>query len=251
MKLVYRAMNILERLRRKPFAVIGHRGAAGLAPENTVRAIEEGIRARADIVEVDIRLTSDGKPVVFHDPDLSRLAGIDKRISETTYRWLRENIRIGGEPIPLLDEILETARGKAGLFIEIKEPEATRVVLETVEKYGMIRDVAIISFLDEALIKAREIMPGAATGLIYYRPPGRIIDAKRIGAKIVLPHHRLATPRANAFAHRLGLLVVAWTINDENEMIKAYRSGVDGIATDRPDIAARLREKLSTGNSTA
>ncbi len=237
-------MKILERLGTKPFAIIGHRGAAGLAPENTLKAIETGIRAGADIVEVDVRSTRDGKIVVFHDPDLSRLAGVEKNIGDVTYEWLRENIRIGGEPIPLLEDVVEQVKDRVGLFVEVKEPQITRRVLGILEAHGILGDVAVISFIDEVLVEAKAINPGVVTGLIYFKPPGRILDAKKLGARIVLPNYRIASRKANAFAHRLGLKVVAWTINDEENMMKAYENGVDGIATDYPDKASELRKKL-------
>lgn len=237
-------MKILERLGTKPYSIIGHRGAAGLAPENTLKAVEMGIWAGADIVEVDARSTRDGKIIVFHDPDLSRLARVEKKIGDVAYEWLRGNISIGGEPIPLLEEVVEHVKGRVGLFIEVKEPRITRRVLEILEAHRILEDAAVISFFDEVLVEAKTINPRMVTGLIYSRPPGRILDAEKLGARIVLPNYRIASRKANAFAHRLGLRVVAWTINDEENMVKAYENGVDGIATDYPDKASRLRKKL-------
>jgi Glycerophosphoryl diester phosphodiesterase len=69
-------------------------------------------------------------------------------------------------------------------------------------------------------------------GLLYAKPPGRVVDAKKLGCQIALPRYTLATERAIALAHRLGLYVVAWTVNDPATAAELWRRGVDGIATD-------------------
>jgi glycerophosphoryl diester phosphodiesterase len=236
---------ILERLSVRPFAVVGHRGAAGRAPENTLRAVEYAIRVGVDVVEVDVRATGDSKLVVLHDPDFKRLAGLDIPVGGVDYGWIRENVRVGGEPVPLLEEVLELVRGAdVGLFIEIKEPPTVGRVVELVRRYGLVGRVAIVSFHDEALVRAGELEPGVALGLIYSQPPGRVLDAARLGARVVLPHHRLATRRAVDLAHRYGLRVVAWTVNDRGRALELVGEGVDGLASDVPDEMVKLRSEL-------
>jgi len=236
---------VLARISRKPFAVVGHRGAAGRFPENTLKSIEYAIAAGADVVEVDVRATRDGRLIVFHDPDLKRLFNRSERVRDLEYAWIRSNLLLGGEPIPLLEEVLETVRDRVGLFIEVKEPDTTSHVVELVKRYGVVKDTAIISFYDEALVRAREVEPQIATGLIYAKPPGRVLDAKRLGASIVLPHYSIATEKANSLAHKLGLRVVAWTVNDTDTAVRLVKSGVDAIATDLPDALIELRRRLA------
>jgi len=235
---------ILARLSRKPFAVVGHRGAAGRFPENTLKAVEYAIASGADVVEVDVRATRDGRLIAFHDPDLRRLFNRSERVRDLDYAWIRSNLLLGGEPIPLLEEVLEAVKDRVGLFVEVKEPGTTSRVVELVKNSGVLRDTAVISFYDEALVKARELDPSIVTGLIYAKPPGRVLDAKKLGARIVLPHYSIATIKANSLAHRLGLLVVAWTVNDPSTALKLVESGVDALASDYPDVLAELREKL-------
>ena len=136
-------------------------------------------------------------------------------------------------------------KGRVGLFIEIKEPETTDRVVELVVKHGMAGDVAIISFYDEALKRVKELRPEITTGLIYFKPPGRIFDAKKLGASIALPRYNIASEKANRLAHRLGLKVVVWTVNDEELAREMVRRGVDGIASDYPDMLIGLRRRLS------
>lgn len=93
---------ILEALARKPFAVIGHRGAAGLAPENALAAFSRAIDLNSDLVEVDVQVTSDGVAIAMHDEDLKGVAGLDINVRSSTYERL-SSIRIRGEAIPRLE----------------------------------------------------------------------------------------------------------------------------------------------------
>ena len=235
-------MNIISRLSRKPFSIIGHRGAKGLEPENTLRSISRALEIGVDIVEIDVRSTKDGVLILLHDEDFSRVAGIPVKARNLAFKEIREEIRVYGESVPTLEEALEFVNGKSGLFIEIKEPETTGNIIKLLRRCGLPESVALVSFHDEALIAARRMEQSIVTGLIYSRPPGRIIDAKKIGAKIVLPRYPLATEKAVSLAHRLGLKVAVWTVNDPSIAEKMVERGVDAIATDYPDRLVELRE---------
>ncbi|MFN7105114.1 MAG: glycerophosphodiester phosphodiesterase, partial [Pyrobaculum sp.] len=139
-------------------------------------------------------------------------------------------IQKGKYRVATLREALEAVGGTAGVFIEIKNPLDVDAVLEVVRETGAERWAAVISFYDTALEKV-EIYKG----LIYAQPPGRVVEAKRLGCHLVLPHYRLATARSIALAHRLGLHVVAWTINQPQKARELWGLGVDGVATD--DVA--------------
>jgi len=238
-------MSILEKLSVKPFSIIGHRGAAGKAPENTLKGIEEAIDAGVDIVEVDVRSTKDDKLIVLHDKDFKRIAGIEVEAKSVDYDWIAKNVSIEGEKIPTLEDVLELLEERSvGLFIEIKEPETTGKAIELVEKHKCIDRVAIISFHDDALTIARKLSPEIVTGLIYAKPPGRVLDALSLGAKIVLPQYRIATEKSIDFAHKRSLKVVAWTVNEKEEAFRLYKAGIDGIASDVPDEMIDLRREL-------
>ncbi len=228
---------------RKPFAVVGHRCAAGEAVENTLGALEKALKAGVDVVEVDVQVTADGVPILSHDENLRRVAGVDLDVRRARWEEVARVELPGGERVPRLDEFLEAIRGRVPAFIEVKHPEDTGVVLERLEGYR--EWVAVISFHDEPVAEA--VRRGFVAGLIYARPPGRIVDAKRLGASIVLPRYQLATVKAVAFAHRLGLKVVAWTVNSEQVAVELYRRGVDAIATDYPSKIVALRNRLGGG----
>lgn len=233
---------MLNTLNRKPFAVIGHRGAAGLEPENTIRSIRRAIDIGVDIVEVDVRSTKDGHLILLHDEDFNRIAGIDVKARDISLQDAK-NMRIKGEPIATLEEAIITIDSSVGLFIEIKEPEITESIIDLVKDYSAEKWSAIISFYDDALVRARKKSASIITGLIYFKPPGRVFDAKNLGAKIVLPRYPLATKKANAMAHKLGLYVVAWTVNKIEVARKLLEANVDGIASDYPDKLVQFRNQ--------
>jgi len=240
-------LSILEKLSIKPFAVIGHRGAAGRAPENTLKAIDYAVSVGVDVVEVDARVTRDGVLIVLHDPDFKRLTGLDIAARSVDYAWIKENIRVKGEPVPTLEEVLEYIKDKdVGLFIEVKEPDTTRGVVELVAKHSVVSQVAVISFHGEALATTRRLNPDIVTGLIYAQPPGRVLDAVKLGARVILPHFRLATGRTLGLAHRYGLKVVAWTVNSTEDALRLVEAGVDTLASDIPDELVRLRKELQS-----
>ncbi len=222
-------------------AVVGHRGAAGLEPENTLRSVRRAIELGVDAVEVDVRLTRDGYPVVMHDETVDRTTDGSGRVDEMTLEEVRSLDAGGGERVPLLEEVLETVKGRVFLYVELKVPGAAGPAARLVEEAGMVDEVLFISFLDEALEAVAGALPGCHRGLIYFRPPGRILDARKMGAEAVLPYYRLATPRAVGFARRLGLHVTAWTVDDPGLALELWGRGVDAVATNRPDLIVPVR----------
>ena len=232
-------MDIIEALSRKPFSIVGHRGAKGLAPENTLKAISIALELGVDAVEVDVRATSDGKLILLHDEDFWRVAGVKAKPREMTYDEIRSKIRIGGEHVPTLEEAIELINGRVGLLIEIKELETIDRIVDVLREYRFPEWIALISFYEEALANVPK--EKIVLGLIYSKPPGKIVEAKRIGAKIVLPHFRLASRKAVNFAHRLGFKVVAWTVNDTSTLARTLENGVDAVATDYPNFALDFR----------
>ncbi len=235
---------VLEALGRRPFAVIGHRGARGRAVENTLSALRYAIRTGADIAEFDVQRTRDGVFVASHDPVITSRDGRQVNIREASYSEIASIELPGGERVPRIEELLGEARGRIALFLEIKEPSDARSLVELVLNEKAEDYVAVISFYEEAIRMAKNVYPGIPGGLVYFRPPGLITQCKRLGCEIVLPRYPLATEKAVRYAHRLGLRVVAWTVNEEKWFLELHRRGVDGIATDYPDLGVKIREEL-------
>lgn len=232
---------VLEALSKR--AVIGHRGYPLRKPENTVASFIAAVEAGADIVEMDVWKTADDVIVVLHDGYVKTPSGVLK-VKEMRWREL-SSVRVGGEPIPTLEEALRAVADRAGAFVEIKDPEAAALVADVLKQVGATFWTAAISFLEDALVPLKGLIP---LGLIYARPPGGIVEARRLGFDIVLPHYKLATAKAIGFAHRLGLKVVAWTVNDERTMEELWSRGVDGIASDDVEVAVSVRNRFNQGS---
>jgi len=190
---------IIERLSVKPFSIVGHRGAAKEKPENTLISFEYAIELGIEIVECDVRETKDGELIISHDENLKRLIGIDVKISDLNLEEIKR-FRIENEPIPTLKEVLALVQNKCGLFIEIKEPPSTEKVIKAIKETTNSTDwLAVISFYEEALKLVKTIDPKITTGLIYSKPPGKIIEAKKLKCELVLPSWKLSTEKAVSF----------------------------------------------------
>ncbi len=236
-----------EILERGPFVAVAHRGGGCEVAENTIAGIRHGLEAGVDIIEVDVRSSIDGELVLCHDEDLLRLCGVKKRVDALSIEELRSLKVFGLEPIATLAEALETVRGRAGMFIEIKEPATTVKIVEAVQAAKMQKDVCFISFFEEALQEVKRIDATLLTGLVYSKPPGKIMEAKDIRADLVLPYYRIATKKANDFAHSLHLRVGVWSVNRAEEIEKVVENGVDIVASDYITMLMSMK-RMRTGD---
>ncbi len=224
------------------FFFVAHRGASGSYPENTMLSFSKAVEYGADVVELDVRVSRDGVPIVFHDNTLDRLVGLPGKIGDYDYKDIK-TFRVGGEPIPSLEEALDYLVDHVGVFIEVKEDVAIQAVTNIIIDNGYEENVAVISFSENPLVYIHNIAPNIVTGYIYMKPGDGIVKAKKIGADLVLPYYRLASAKAIAFAHRLGLKVVVWVINDTDMALEYHRRGADGIATDYPEKIVGILKK--------
>ncbi len=221
--------------------IVGHRGAKGLEPENTIRSIKRAIALGVDAVEVDVRITKDNIPVIMHDETLDRTTNGKGRVRDYTLKELKKFNAGDNEKIPTLEEVVKEVAGKVVLFIEIKEDEAVKPVLNLADQENIWPYSIFISFNSHYIEEVKLFNPKAYTGLIYIKLFDGIVKAKKMGANMVLPYFRIATAKAIAFAKRLKLKVVVWTINDIETALEYRNRGVDGITTDRPDLLVDIK----------
>lgn len=248
--------------------VVGHRGARGHAPENTVAALREGVRLGAEAVEFDVRLTRDRHAVLLHDPTVDRTTDGSGPVSEHTladlqrldagHRWRDDRGRhvFRGQRlrVPLLSEAL-AAVPDTFCVIELKADAGVPlvgVVADEVHAAGAAGRVLLASADASQVMAARAALPGTATNLaeieartLYglhcaglhrrWRPRGRVLQVPEIHEG-----RRIVTPRLVAAAHDLGLDVQVWTVNDLDDMRRLILWGVDGLITDHPDRAVRV-----------
>ncbi len=226
--------------------VVGHRGAAGLAPENTMPSFELARSLGVDAIELDVHVSRDGALIVMHDETVDRTTNGHGRIADLSLaeiQALDASGRKGTDQtpvrVPTLDQVLAWARGKNRLVIELKgidHPEIVARTIDTLREYRMLDQVMLISFDHHALREARLLCSDIWTGCLYV---GRVADvvglAGSCGADAICPTLALVHPDDVAVAHDAGLAVCVWTVNDPHAIRYARRLGVDSITSDFPD----------------
>jgi glycerophosphoryl diester phosphodiesterase len=254
--------------------VFGHRGSAGTHPENTLESFRAAAALGVQHLEFDIHMTRDGEVVVSHDDHLERTCGRAGVIRDMTYEELAAAdagrmftlegatfpFRDKGVRVPRLAEVL-AAFPKLRMIVEVKQiaPSVVASMLDVIDRAGMRRSVLVASEHQEPLDEVRKLAPEIPTNFSYlesgmfiqamgtrdanYRPPGDAVQIPRS-----YESWQLVTPESVAFAHRLGLEVHVWTVNDEAEMSELLDMGVDGLISDYPNRALDvIRRRAAAG----
>lgn len=240
--------------------LVGHRGAAGHAPENTMASFRAGREMGADLVECDVHLSRDEQVIVIHDETLDRTTRGKGAIREHAASFIRKqdagsrfSKKFQGEPVPDLDQLLAWAAGEMTLagqplkvVIEIKNEkvhyhEIELRVLDCVRKHAMEDRVILISFDHEVIRRAKKAAQRIAAGILYgERLEDPVARAEEVGADALFPRRNLVAPKLVEKAHRRNLAVATWTVNAPREMKKLISSGTDAIATNFPDKLNRI-----------
>lgn len=226
-----------------PPLIIGHRGAAGLEPENTLRSFRRALSVGVDAVETDVQLTSDGTPVCFHDDNLERLTGHSAPLNNLTLEELRR-LDVGqGEQIPTLVEVIQTVRGFAALEIELKSSDCVEAVLKTLKEERIEPSEVIITSFDlSRLRQVKQERPDLRLSVLYTKLPADWLDAAlNLGAVAVNLYFLSVTAEWIREAHEANLKARTWTVNEVEYVRRLIDMGVDSITTDRPDI---LRQQI-------
>jgi glycerophosphoryl diester phosphodiesterase len=232
-----------------PFA---HRGGAGEWPENTMPAFEAAVRLGYRYVETDVHVTSDGALLAFHDDVLDRVTDQSGDIAKLPWSVVREARVAGREPIPLLEDLLGTFPDLR-VNVDPKHDAAVGPLVEVIEKHDAVDRVCIGSFSDKRVAALQKALgprlctalgPGSVRRLVIASrgiPAGRF----RQPCAQVPPASGSVTivnPRFLGAAHKRGIAVHVWTIDDAIEMERLLDLGVDGIMTDRPAVLRAVLE---------
>jgi glycerophosphoryl diester phosphodiesterase len=216
------------------FLKIGHRGARAYETENTLGSFGKAIDMGANAVELDVRRSKDGNLIISHDDNLKKVFGADLPVSKTSLEELKH--ATDGR-IVTLEEALHFIDGKVEkILVELKEAGDEKKVIEEIRRGKLEDRVIIVSFLEEALAHIRKLDRKIETGLIYARFRNPMDAAMKLGARYLVALYRFVHTKDIEKAHKNGLKVLVWTINTREEAIEYVSKGVDGIATDRPDI---------------
>jgi glycerophosphoryl diester phosphodiesterase len=244
-------------------AVIAHRGASAVAPENTLAAFRVAVDLGAGI-ELDVGLCASGEPVVIHDDAVDRTTDGTGSVADLPLAALQEldagawfSPEHAGERIPTLAQVLEQVDGRVPLDIELKSTSMRRPLVEAVvgliERHALGEKVVVTSFDPYLLAAVRRRNGWIRRGQIYgnydgsHLPPFRRFALQNlVGNPLAVPdvlavHHAQLTP---AYVERMrarGYRIVAWTVNDRPTLERLVRLNIDAIITDKPDLLLEVR----------
>jgi len=223
--------------------VIAHRGASAEKPENTLAAFRRALALGADGIELDVHVTRDGVPVVFHDSSLSRLTGARGRIAGWTRRQLKE-LRVNGtDPIPSLAAVLRLIRGRALVQVELKAGVPVAPVVDAIEAARAAATVILGSFDATLVHEARRLAPALPRMLISEGRAGPATLVRQLAALgasgLSVNHRAIRSAEWLRYFQSRGCTVWCWTVNEEERMRELAGWGVDAILSDDPGLLHR------------
>ncbi len=232
-----------------------HRGGDEEKTENTLEAFQYSSDLGFVFMETDVQLTSDGKVVIFHDNDLKRIAGLNKKVSDLSFKKIKEIDLIHGGRIPSLEETLSSFPNLR-FNIDIKVDSAVDETIKIVKNFNAFNKVCLAAFSSKRLRRIRELTNSdlcssmgqaeivrlllSSYGLNFRASPGLCaqVPVSQFGIPIV-------TKRFIKKIHDLNKLIHVWTIDETQEMYRLIDLGVDGLMTDKPTV---LKEALVARN---
>lgn len=220
---------------------IGHRGAAGYEPENTLKSFKRAIELGADMIELDVYLCKSGELVIIHDDKVNRTTDGSGYITEKTFQEIQKLNAGQGEKIPTLNQVLDLVNRKVILNIELKGPDTAKPTAEIVENYikqknWPSQNFLVSSFDHRELVEFKKIMPQINIGVLYTGIPDDLtVTAQKLKAHSIHLSYEFISQELVDDAHKRGLKVFAFTVNDSNDIKKMLSLGVDGIFSDFPD----------------
>jgi glycerophosphoryl diester phosphodiesterase len=239
--------------------IFAHRGASAQAPENTLSAFELALTQQADAIELDVKLSADGRVVVIHDPTVDRTTGSRGHVKDLSLAELRVldagsffSEKYSGEKIPTLEEVFESVGKRTFVNVELTNYNTPRdhlveTVCMLVKKFGLQKRVMFSSFFAANLSRAQAYLPEVPRGLLAFH--GLLgAWARSFGFafgryQALHPFLKDVTPQQVQRVHRLQRRIHVWTVNAANDMRRLFHWGVDAIFTDDPQLAVRLREE--------
>jgi len=215
---------------------MGHRGAAALEPENTLRSIERAVEIGVDAVEVDVRLSKDRELVVIHDSTVDRTTNGSGPVSGYSLDGLRKLDAGGGQTIPTLQEVMELVGHKVKLVIELKEEETERMVVELIKRNNVEDNVYVISFWHELVKTVKVLESCIKTGVLLVGCPVDTCVASQASADALVMKYNFVNRHFVEMVHKDGLQVFVWNIDDPHLLKPYVDMGVDGIGSNDPRV---------------
>lgn len=227
---------------------IGHRGAAGTHPENTLVSFARAVELGCDGIEFDVHRTKDGHLVVIHDPTLNRTTNGTGWVREHTLADIKKldagkwkHAKYVGERVPTLAEVIDQTPKSLKLFIELKAgsihyPGIEADLVQALISEGAVERTQISSFDHHALKLIHELAPEMELGmLIADNPVDPVAMASACGATAIHPYYLWVLPQMVMEARAAGMKVNVWNVNDPGPIALLKQLGVDGVMSDYPD----------------
>ncbi len=232
---------------------IAHRGASGIAPENTRTAFKKALEMGVDAVELDLHGTVDGEIVVIHDATLDRTTDLQGHINETPLEAIRGadagewfDTEFSGELVPTLAEALACIGKETIAVLEIKDPLIAEAVVAKIHETESLDTTVIISFHTEVLQTIRTLEPRIATGWLiggsskHVSPVALCQQLGELGSSLLNVNHALITAEFAYEIRRRGIALWCWTVDDIARMREMKARGVQGITSNYPERFAEV-----------
>jgi glycerophosphoryl diester phosphodiesterase len=241
-------------------AVIAHRGASLYAPENTLAAFQKAVEQGADAVELDAKLCSTGEVMVIHDQTVDRTTQGEGRVNHMSLAMLKEldagsffDVAFQGEKIPTLDEVFEAVGKKIMINVELTNyaspfDDLALKIAALVKRHNLIGQVFFSSFMPWTLARVHRIDPEVPICLLTLKGMGRGWLARIVSGMIhpsaLQPQFTDVDHQFVEQAHQRGLFVNTWVVNNAEDMRRLIRDGVDGLISDDPLLALKVRSEM-------
>jgi glycerophosphoryl diester phosphodiesterase len=242
--------------------ILAHRGASAHAPENTLAAFELALAQNADGIELDVKLSADGKVVVIHDATVDRTTGSHGSVKDLSLEEIRSlnagsffSQEYAGEKIPTLEEVFETVGKRTFINVELTNyttphDHLVETVCMLVKRFGLQKRVLFSSFFASNLSRARSYLPEVPCGLLalsgFFGAWSRSFGFSFGKYQALHPNMKDVTHQQVQRVHRLGRRIHVWTVNNEKDMRQLFGWGVDAIITDDPQLAVQVRGELES-----
>ena len=224
---------------------VAHRGASDRALENSPSAFALAASGDADMIEFDVRLSSDGVPLVFHDGRTGRTARENLTVARTAASRLRSVLLKNGEKLPFLADVLEIVGGKVPVNIESKASGGIAAAAKALSKAGYRGELLLSSGLRGECLAARDLLPGMPCGLVTHRPAASdLAFCLRHGLSSIHPSRRLLTVLRLRKVVASGIPLLPYTVDDPQEAFALIAAGAIGVFSNRAQAlrdAWRLR----------
>ena len=224
---------------------MGHRGAATLEPENTLRGFRKAIEICVDYVEFDIHRCKSGELVIIHDETVDRTTNGKGFVKDLTLPQLKKLDAGKGERIPTLQEAINCCKGNAMMQMELKAAGLEETTVSAIKEKDIAKDVMVISFYHECIKKVKEIAAARnlhiKTGALIVGNPVNIVRvAKAAKADFISANQTFCDRRMVRELKKAGIGIAVWNCDNDHDIQRMVELGVDMIGSNRPDLLLKV-----------